>query len=565
VATNQAARAFSAAEAAGLAVDGDAVALVVQTAAGVIEAATPAAEFILGLNRAQLLGRDSADPRWAAIDANGVALRGPDHPSMRAIATGEAVRGAVIGVHRPGQDPAGEHVWLVVDSVPSDFVQGKPASVVSRFAVITDERAFELRLAASERLHRFLVENAPEIIAWQLPDTTFLWVSRSARAILGYEPDQMVGRTAYELMHPHDVATAQDAPYGAREALQAPMPVVVRMRHRDGRYRWMEAAMHVVRDADGNPAQLRTAWRDVSKRVEAERDRDAALRLVESVWENSPIGIAVCDECGVLDRVNRAMCATFKRDPAELVGHSLQEFVHPDDECVDGVAALASGEVTVHESECRYVCGDGTTIWGLRTTVLLRDASENVVAQRYLVHFQDVTERHYAHERLAYAASHDPLTGLANRNALDEHVMQSVSQLRPPACSGMLFIDLDDFKSVNDTYGHQVGDALLKAVAARIVHTIRNGDFAARLGGDEFVVHCPKVQGQAEARAIAQRVAAALSMPYPLEMHTISISASVGVTTAPADDRAQLMKAADRAMYEAKFNGRSLADPRQDG
>ncbi len=129
----------------------------------------------------------------------------------------------------------------------------------------------------------------------------------------------------------------------------------------------------------------------------------------------------------------------------------------------------------------------------------------------------------------------------------------------------MLFIDLDDFKSVNDTYGHQVGDALLKAVAARIVKTIRNGDFAARLGGDEFVVHCPKVQGQAEASAIAQRVAAALSMPYPFEMHTISISASVGVTTAPADDRAQLMKAADRAMYEAKFTGRSFPDPRQDG
>src|SRR5271163_1964011 len=131
------ARAIAAAAEVGLTVDGsDAVGLVVQSAAGVIEAATPAAESILGLTLAEMLGRDSADPRWAAVDEDGVALRPQDHPAMRAIETGSCVWGDVMGVHRPGRDPAGEHVWLIVDSVPFDPTGGAPTAVVSRFAVM---------------------------------------------------------------------------------------------------------------------------------------------------------------------------------------------------------------------------------------------------------------------------------------------------------------------------------------------------------------------------------------------------------------------------------------------
>ncbi len=554
------ARAIAAAAEAGLTVDdSDAVGLVVQSAAGVIEAATPAAENILGLTLAQMLGRDSADPRWAAIDEDGVALRPQDHPAMRAIETGSPVRGAVIGVHRPGRDPAGEHVWLLVDSVPLGPTDGASTAVVSRFAIMTGQRATELRLAASERLYRFLVQNAPDIVAWQLPDTTFLWVSTAVQTLLGRQPKELVGHTAYEFIHPDDVPKAREIEHElAARREPALTPLMLRIRHRDGNYLWMEVVGQVLRDADGRPSQLRTAWRDVTTRVAARHERDTALQLVQSVVKNSPIGIAVCDVNGLFEQVNPALCATLQRESCQLLGRSLQELVHPDDDCTEGVAALLAGELAVHESECRYLRGNGTWMWGHRSVVVLRDGGAGRRFWRLLVQLEDITESRLAQHELAYAASHDPLTGLANRIALDEHLERAGQQLEPHARIGMLFIDIDDFKAVNDTYGHKIGDELLRGVAARIKTAIRPEDFAARLGGDEFVVHCPKVTDHQEVVHIAQRIIDALTAPYPVAVYAICISASIGVTTATVDNHARLLAMADRAMYRAKQAGRGF-------
>ena len=225
-----------------------------------------------------------------------MALRPQDHPAIQALATGRPVRDAVVGVHRPGRDRAGEHIWLRVDSVPFNVVDG-----VARI-------------------------------------------------------------------------------------------VLVRMRHRDGRYLWMEVAGQLVRDRDGAPAQLRTSWRDVTARVKAERDRDSALDLVQSVVAHSPIGIAVSDGTGVLEQVNEALCTMLGREAGQLLGHRVDEFVDPDDGCPDGSAPLLTGALTAHESECRYLRQDGSSMWGHRTTMVLRDG-ENDAGARLLIHLQDVTAR----------------------------------------------------------------------------------------------------------------------------------------------------------------------------
>jgi diguanylate cyclase (GGDEF)-like protein/PAS domain S-box-containing protein len=557
---NVSARAIAAAAEAGLTVDGsDAVGLMVQSAAGVIQAATPAAENILGLTLAQMLGRDSADPRWAAVAEDGVALRPQDHPAMRAIESGSPVWGAVMGVHRPGRDPAGEHVWLLVDSVPLGPSGGAPTAVVTRFAIMTGQRATELRLAASERLYRSLVQNAPDIMAWQLADTTFLWVSSAVQTLLGREPEELVGHTAYEFIHPDDAAKVRQIEHGPAAHREPVLtPLMLRVRHRDGNYLWMEVVGQVLRDADGKPSQLRTAWRDVTTRVAARHDHDTVLQLVQSVVNNSPIGIAVCDVNGLFEQVNPALCATLQLESPQLLGRSLRELVHPDDDGTEGVAALLAGELEVHASECRYLRGNGTWMWGHRTVVVLRDGSADRQSWRLLVQLQDITESRLAQDELAYAASHDPLTDLANRIALDEHLERAGQQLELHASNGLLFIDIDDFKAVNDTYGHKIGDEVLRGVAARIKTAIRHEDFAARLGGDEFVVHCPKVSDQQEAVHIAQRIMDALTVPYPVGVYTIRISASIGVATATVDNHARLLAMADRAMYRAKQAGRGF-------
>lgn len=529
-----------------------------QSSTGQIIAATSQAQQILRLDRDELLGRYSADPRWAAIGADGVALRGEDHPSMRALRTGQPVRGAIMGVHRPGHDAAGEHIWLTVDSIPLEVVDGRPARVVTRFAQIIGSRAVELQSLASRHLHKLLIDHTPDIAAWQLPDTTFLWVSVSVRDILGYEPEEIIGQSAFALAHPDDAALLREG-----HAAVAPSSHIVRMRHRGGGFRWLDVATQVVRNAVGEPAQLRTAWRDVTDRVKAEQERDAALEMIRSVWNSSPIGIAVCDARGVIEEANHALCVMLGRRRNDVVGRRLHTFLHPDHHRLDTVIAPAEDGAGPHQSESRYVRPDGTPFWGLRTTATLdvRIGAE----PRYLVHLQDVTVRRIAHEKLIYTASHDPLTGLVNRAAFEEHVERSIERLPPQSCSGMLFIDLDDFKSVNDTYGHDVGDTLLRAVAARLERAVRDDDLVARLGGDEFVVYLPQVEQPEEAVAVARRVSSLLSAPYRVRHRTIRTSVSIGVTTATAEQRALLMRTADRAMYRAKTTGSAVVTEKTGG
>jgi diguanylate cyclase (GGDEF)-like protein/PAS domain S-box-containing protein len=519
---------------------GDEDAVVVQSASGVILAATPQAEDILGLSREQLLGRASADPRWAAVDTEGNALRGRDHPAMRAVATGRDVRGAEIGVHRPGRDRAGDHVWLTVDAVPLPRRDGTDPAVVVRFSLVAGQRAADLRHAAAERLHRLMVDHGPDIAAWQLPDSTFLWVSAAAETILGHSPEEMVGKTCADFVHPEDVPRFESAREVIMAGSEPDGPVVLRMRHADGSYRDLEAIGHVLCDADGRAAQVRTAWRDVTQRVAAERERDAALALVQSVLNESPIGTAICDAEGTIEQVNPAMCAVLACTPEDLRGRTLDEFRFAGC-CEAGVA----------EAECRFRRADGSVIWGLISTVTLPGASARV-----MVHLQDVTGRRSTQEQLLYSATHDPLTGLANRAAFDTHLEQTHDHLAADESSGLLFIDLDDFKSVNDTYGHDVGDDLLRQVAARITGSIRDDDFAARLGGDEFVVHCPRVHDMTVA-VIADRLERVLSRPYLLATATVQVTASVGSATASGPSRAALVAAADRAMYEVKRSRRA--------
>ncbi len=549
-------RAANAAAAAGLDVDeGDAAGLMVQSASGVIEAATPQAEIILGLTLDQMLGRDSSDRRWAAIDESGVPLRPQDHPAMRAIRAGVAVRGAVMGVHRPGRDVAGEHVWLIVDSVPMN-IGGTTPTVVSRFAVMTGPRVTELRLAASERLHRFLVENTPDMVAWQLPDTTFMWVSGVSRTMFGREPEEMVGTTVYDYVHPDDLTTLRTAHSAIRDGL-APTVVLLRMRHRDGHYLWMEIAGQVIRDTDGTASQFHTAWRDVTARVAAERERDAALRLVQSAIESSPIGIALCRPDGTFEQVNSALCAMlgFRRDV--LIGRPLGELVEPGARAPDHFATLLAGAPAVHDSEFRFLRGDGTWMWGHCTLVAIRD-EDRPGTSRMLLQLQDVTERRRALDELAQLASHDSLTGLGNRTALSDHLVRTARDLAPDELSAMLFIDVDDFKVVNDTHGHDIGDKLLGQIGKRVRDTIRSDDFAARLGGDEFVVFCPRVIDVEHVSRIVGRVSGELSGTYLLGGHAIGVSVSVGVTTTRGPAVDELMARSDQAMYRAKRAGRGL-------
>ncbi len=185
------------------------------------------------------------------------------------------------------------------------------------------------------------------------------------------------------------------------------------------------------------------------------------------------------------------------------------------------------------------------------------DRSGNIVG--YLGVGTNVTRRIEAQGRLKHMAEHDMLTGLANRYAFQNRIESDMSNSAEDENVALLAIDLDNFKTINDTFGHQTGDALLNMVGKRIKKTIRGSDWAARLGGDEFVVVSQNVTNPMDACLVAARLISALSRPYRIGGLELTASASVGIACAPlhAGDTKSLMKFADLALYEAKNQGRN--------
>ncbi len=168
--------------------------------------------------------------------------------------------------------------------------------------------------------------------------------------------------------------------------------------------------------------------------------------------------------------------------------------------------------------------------------------------------YTDITERKAAEERIRYLAEHDELTGLANRSLLRERLADALAHGQRGSCTGVLCLDLDDFKAVNDTMGHASGDALLRLVADRLMATTRRGDLVARLGGDEFAIVQPSISGVGEAHALADRLAEAFAAAFDFDAHRVPIGLSIGIAIGPTDgDSADtLMKNADIALYRAK-------------
>lgn len=543
--------------------------VVVQDDRGEIVAATPAAEDILGLTFEQWSGRTSMDPTWVLVDEQLLPMDGRQHPAMRALASWLPVRDVVLGVHRPAADPVGRHVWLSVTAVPTRLAADGPQVVVSVFSVLTGPRATELRLMEAEADFRFIAENSSDMVAWQRFDTTFLWVSPASVALLGRSPEQLIGTRSVDLVHPDDVSKVVSAQRAVAAGTVHTL-VVRRMRHAAGHWVWVETTARIAEGAAASATQMQTSSRNVDDRVaaqkaqvDAEASRDSAVRLFRTAMEHAAIGMAIRDLDGVIVEINGALCAMLGRGAADLKGSTFLHFTHPDDVGAAGAArsVLMSGRAVSHESERRYLRSDGAVLWVQATSVLLpKDDGE---PQLVLTQMQDITARKDAIDQLTLLAVTDALTGLSNRTVLMDRLDRALTAARRGAGdAGVVFVDLDGFKTVNDNLGHDIGDQLLRQVATRLSAAIGAGDTAARLGGDEFVILCARVDDLIQVRELADRISANLRDCFVIGGHHVWISASVGVTLGNGSSAREVLGRADEAMYRAKRRGRGLVDVR---
>jgi len=307
--------------------------------------------------------------------------------------------------------------------------------------------------------------------------------------------------------------------------------------------------------------ELVVAFRDVTERRRAEDALHEAKDLFESAFSAAPIGMTLVgltpDTAGRVLQVNAALCELLGYPADALTRMSVLDVTHPEDTAED--AALFSEHPTQdierYSRLKRYLRADGDTIWVHVHATVVHDAAGDPM---YLVsHALDVTAAKQAQEQLAYQALHDPLTGLANRHLLLARLQHVLDELdRTHAAVAVLYLDLDDFKTVNDTLGHDAGDDFLAEVGRRIGKVMRRPDTAARIGGDEFVVTAGITDDQ-DVFHIIERIRGALAAPILIGEDTFAVSASIGVVFAhsPADDPADILRHADMAMYRAKQHG----------
>jgi diguanylate cyclase (GGDEF)-like protein/PAS domain S-box-containing protein len=248
--------------------------------------------------------------------------------------------------------------------------------------------------------------------------------------------------------------------------------------------------------------------------------------------------------------------------PELLLGQGLDDLIHPDDHTTAlelKARLLASDSSIEHTIEIRFRHADGDWHWHEVTS---RNMLAHPEVRALIGHHRDITERRMIQDRIAHAAAHDGLTGLANSPTLARDLERALAQgTRYQHSVGMLFLDLDGFKTVNDTFGHDVGDRLLKAIGEVIRRTVRDTDTVGRLGGDEFGVVLTRVAGAEEALAVAGRIIRGIEDSRSLGGLKLDIGCSIGVAIARpgGSDAKTMLRHSDAAMYRSKRRGRNGA------
>lgn len=420
---------------------------------------------------------------------------------------------------------------------------------------VTTRRELELRLAESEELHRNLFMTVADGITVMSREGIVAAWNEAALSILGVDADGIRGR-AYLM---YDASGTQLALSDYPSSLAARGEFVdhqlYSVQHLDGRHVWITVSSRPLRvggTSEGAAAVL--SFSDITQLVEAEE----SLRVAESVFEVASEGIIVTDAKNRIIAVNPAFSVLTGYPAGEVLGKRpsvLASGIH------DGAFYSSMWQRLEHdgrwEGEISNRRKDGRLyISWLRINVVPERLGHG---KRYVGLFSDITDRKREADAVWRQANFDALTGLANRKLLEDRLQQAIARAhRSQTAVAVLFIDLDRFKPINDTYGHAAGDELLRQVARRLENSLRDEDTVARLGGDEFVAVLPDLRIEDFPSRVAEKIVSVLNEPHRLGTDIVDVSCSVGISLFPkdGDTPGKLIAAADAAMYGAKQAGR---------
>jgi diguanylate cyclase (GGDEF)-like protein/PAS domain S-box-containing protein len=504
----------------------------------------------MGLPAESLLGRQLLD-LMRYRKSTGEFVGDPD-AFFASVITGVRAGETSTKILRPG----GDRYLRVVDHPMAN------GGWVATFEDITEQMAVEQERDRNREFLDQIIENVPvTIIVKDAATRKFVLANRAAEILWNFDRHQAIGKTPHELFGKAqaDAMTEADS-----KVLDADGPIFFGA-HRNlsgiNTERIITSKRLCIRGAEREPKYIVTVIEDVTERHELERERDRNREFLDQIIENVPSIIFVksaSDRRYVL--VNKAAESFWGFSRANVLGRTAHDVFSKAE--ADRITAredelLESNQPLHDEREIDAASGGLRSVFSRRLTI--QGGGDEKKAQYILAVVEDVTERKNTEQRIAHLAHFDALTDLPNRVLLREKLEHELSLVRRGGKLAVLYLDLDHFKSVNDTLGHSAGDELLKAVAERMRGCLQESDVLARLGGDEFAIVQTGIEHPTDAAMLAQKLRDAVTQTfYDLHGHQVVVDISIGIALAPDDGTEvdQLLKCADMALYGAKSEGR---------
>ena len=451
-------------------------------------------------------------------------------------------------------------VWIEGDYIVLRNDAGLVTGLFGAQRDINERKRAEQSLLASAERFRATFDQAAVGIGHLDREGRWLRVNDRLCSIAGLAAEDMRQMTLLQLIHPADQASAS----GKISALMAGELEAVTLEQRfqrsSGSIVWVALTLSVVRQIAGEDLHAVAVVQDITKRKRSEalltaseeRFRDVVDAAGEYIWETDAEWRIVF----ISNQIERVMGYS----PAELIGHQTMEFL-PEDEAIRVEHLFRNRKnraAPFNAIELQALNSAGERVWQQMSGVPVLDDLGQIIGYRGAS--LNINDRKLAEQKIEQLATKDSLTGLPNRLLLNDRLEQAIANAqRKEEMLALMFIDLDRFKTINDSLGHHVGDMLLKSVADRLNGCVRRGDTLARLGGDEFIIALYNLKAIDDVTQIARKILSTVSHPCQIEGHMLSSGCSIGIGIYPSDgaDVQTLMRNADTAMYHAKEKGRN--------
>lgn len=486
--------------------------------------------------------------------------------------------------------------FLAASLAHASEYEGKQALLVEKSAALDALGRSHVALRESEERFRSSFDNAAIGMALVGPDGRWIKVNRSLCEIVGYTESELLATSFQVITHPEDLQADLEYVGQLLAGEVRTYQMTKRYFHKDGRVVWVLLSASLVRDQTGRPLYFISQIHDITDQRRSEWLEEARARVLEMIAADSPLQPVLTELISIVGAQLPETVPTFLVLDEGEMRHMPSALPKEVEDAVQaravsfaaGLCAHAVGQEPpltvsnlredpvwkdVRDAALRHgLCGcwsvpirskDGTFLALLavyhhrpgaplaRETRVLDTAAKLAVVA--IEHFQMTRQ-------LARLAQRDPLTGLANRMVFEDRLLHAIAQAKRGGTKlALLALDLDHFKAVNDTLGHQAGDSLLQQFAQRARGAVRESDTVARIGGDEFAVILPRITGIEDATQVARKLTDTFAEPFTVAGRQLQVTGSIGVALYPADgeDGSALQKSADAALYRVKQHGRS--------